>query len=76
MGRIKSFIFKLSADIKSLGNKDIDFIQMRLLVSNITPEFEQIIKQKVSHGITKAEIREATLEDIDSLIKLHDLAWH
>ena len=44
MGRIKSFIVKLSADIKSLGNKDINFIQMRLLVSNITPEFEQSIK--------------------------------
>ena len=76
MGRIKSFIVKLSADIKSLGNKDINFIQMRLLVSNITPEFEQNIKQKISHGILKAEIREAKMEDVERLIKLHDLAWH
>jgi hypothetical protein len=59
MGRIKSFVFKLSADVKSLGNKDIDFIQMRLLVSNITPEFEQRIKQKVSQGI---KLKEKTVD--------------
>lgn len=76
MGRIKSFIHKLSVDIKSLGNKNINYIQMRLLVSNITPEFEQILKQKVSQGILKTEIREASMEDVESLIKLHDLAWH
>ena len=74
MGRIKSFFLKLSADIKSLSNKDIDFIQMRLLLSNITHEFEQNFKQKVSHGILKAEIRESSMEDVDGLIQLHDLA--
>jgi hypothetical protein len=76
MERIKSFFLNLSSEIKSLGNKDIKFIQMRLPVSNIIPEFEQGIKRKISHGILKAEIREAGMEDVESLINLHDLVWH
>ena len=76
MGKLKSIFVKLSAQIKSLGNKDINYIQMRLPVSRITPEFENSLKERVAHNILKAEIREATMEDIESLIKLHDLAWH
>ena len=49
---------------------------MRLPVSKITPEYEQNLKERVSHNMLKAEIREATMEDLESLIVLHDLAWH
>ena len=76
MGKLKSIVTKLSAQIKSLGNKDINYIQMRLPVSRITPEFENSLKEKVAHNILKAVIREATMEDIESLMMLHDLAWH
>lgn len=76
MGKLKSIFHKLSTQLKSLGNKDINYIQMRLPVSRITPEFEKSLKDKVAHNILRAEIREATMEDIDSLIILHDLAWH
>jgi len=76
MGKLKSIFYKLSAYVKSLGNKDINYIQMRLPVSRITPEFEKNLKDKVTHNILQAEIREATLEDVECLITLHDLAWH
>ena len=41
----------MSSEIKSLGNKDINYIQMRLLVSEITPEFEQGLKEKVTERV-------------------------
>jgi len=76
MGKLKSFFLKLSKEFLSFGNRDINYIQMRLPVSKITPEYEQNLKEKVSHNILKAEIREATMEDVESLKVLHDLAWH
>jgi ribosomal protein S18 acetylase RimI-like enzyme len=76
MGKLKSFFLKFSKELIGLRSKDINYIQMRLPVSKITPEYEQNLKDKVSHNILKAEIREATMVDVDSLKILHDLAWH
>jgi ribosomal protein S18 acetylase RimI-like enzyme len=73
MGRIKNF---LSRTITSLTGRNPKFIQMRLFVKNITPEFEEALKQKIEHNIVQAEIREANEKDVDCLIKLHDRAWH
>lgn len=76
MSRIKTFFTKMYGDIKNLYQKDIDFIQMRLPVSHITEDFERNLKNKIKHSFINAEIREATGDDIDHLIDLHNRAWH
>ncbi len=53
-----------------------NYIELRLPVENITKEFEDMLRGKIENNILKAEIREATKDDADSLIKLHDKAWH
>ena len=53
-----------------------NYIELRLPVEDITKEFEDSLRSKIEHNILKAEIREATKDDADSLIKLHDKAWH
>ncbi|MHA1479050.1 MAG: GNAT family N-acetyltransferase [Promethearchaeota archaeon] len=73
MQRIKKFF---SGTFSGLVERDPNFIQMRLYVKSITPEFEKSLKGKIEHNILQAEIREALEEDIASLIYLHDLAWH
>jgi len=76
LSRIKTFFTKMYGDIKNLYQKDIDFIQMRLPVSHITEDFERNLKNKIKHSFINAEIREATGDDIDHLIDLHNRAWH
>lgn len=49
---------------------------MRLLVDDISEDFENELKEKVEHNIFHAEIREATDEDVDTIIELHEKAWH
>ncbi|MHA1670572.1 MAG: GNAT family N-acetyltransferase [Promethearchaeota archaeon] len=76
MGRFKSFITKMYGVIKNISQKDIDFIQMRLPVSKITKDFENNLKNKIKDSLINAEIRQATGEDINHLIDLHNRAWH
>ena len=76
MGRFKSFFKKTYGEIKNISQNDLDFIQMRLPVSNITEDFENNLKDKIRHSFINAEIRQATGEDIEHLINLHDRAWH
>lgn len=76
LGRFKSFFTKMHGDIKNITQKNRDFIQMRLPVSNITEDFENNLREKIKDSFLNAEIREATGEDIDHLIDLHDRAWH
>lgn len=73
MGRIKNF---LSRTITGITGRNPKFIQMRLLVKKITPEFEEALKQKIEHNIVRAVIREANENDVNCLIELHDRAWH
>ena len=76
MGRFKSLFSKVYSDIKNTFQKERDFIQMRLPVHNITEEFEYNLKEKIMESNIKTEIREATENDIESLIDLHNRAWH
>ena len=62
--------------ISRLGGSDLNFIQMRLLVKDFTPEFEKSLKEKIEYNILQANVREASEEDIDCLIYLHEVAWH
>jgi ribosomal protein S18 acetylase RimI-like enzyme len=51
------------------------YIQMRLPVEKITNDFEDNLKEKISHNIIKAKIREATKEDLNSLKEIYNRAW-
>ena len=51
------------------------YIQMRLPVDKITTQFETKLKEKIEHTIVKANIREATNEDLDSLKYIYNRAW-
>ncbi len=60
------------ADIIHAG---LTYIQMKIPVEKITPEFEQTIKSNITHNILKAKIREATIEDLEILTNIHNKAW-
>jgi ribosomal protein S18 acetylase RimI-like enzyme len=53
----------------------LEYIQMKLPVSNITPEVEENLKKKVEHNILQAKIREAKLEDLESIMYLYNRSW-
>ena len=53
----------------------LEYIQMKLPVTKITPEFEKKIKEKVEHNILRAKIREARSEDLESVVTLYSRSW-
>jgi len=53
----------------------LEYIQMKLPVVKITPEFEKKIKEKVEHNILQAKIREAKLEDLERVVTLYNRSW-
>ena len=53
----------------------LEYIQMRLPVVKITPEFEKKIKEKVDKNILQAKIREADSEDLKSVVALYNRSW-
>lgn len=80
--QIRSFF--LSFEKKVITKKEIEndllltgleYIQMKLPVSNITPEVEEKLKKKVEHNILRAKIREAKLEDLDSVMYIYNRSW-
>ena len=80
--QIRSFF--LSFEKKNITEEEIEndllitgleYIQMKLPVSNITPEVEEKLKKKVEHNILRAKIREAKLEDLDSVMYLYNRSW-
>ncbi|MHA1763726.1 MAG: GNAT family N-acetyltransferase, partial [Promethearchaeota archaeon] len=80
--RIRSFFLlasKAGGTRETLQNeletKGLTYIQMKLLVSEITPELENRLKEKVEKNILKAKIREAREEDLESIMNIHNRAW-
>jgi len=61
-----------SAEVLDVG---LTYIQMKIPVEKITPEFEQSIKAKIPHNILKAKIREAASEDLEAIKNIHNKAW-
>jgi ribosomal protein S18 acetylase RimI-like enzyme len=51
------------------------YIQMRLPVSNITPEFEEKLRKDVESNILKAKIRVATEKDMEGIAHLYNRSW-
>lgn len=80
--QIRSFF--LAFEKKGVTKKDIEqdlittgleYIQMKLPVSKITPEVEEKLKKKVEHNILQAKIREAKSEDLESIMYLYNRSW-
>ncbi|MBD3255310.1 MAG: GNAT family N-acetyltransferase [Candidatus Lokiarchaeota archaeon] len=74
--KIKRIFKKIWRRIKSYFSNEDNYIHMRLFVEDITSEFEEGLREKVHHTCTSCEIREAEEEDLESIIRLHDKAWH
>ncbi|MBY8987397.1 MAG: GNAT family N-acetyltransferase [Candidatus Lokiarchaeota archaeon] len=53
----------------------LEYIQMKLPVTKITPEFEKKITEKVERNILRAKIREARSEDLESVVTLYSRSW-
>jgi ribosomal protein S18 acetylase RimI-like enzyme len=60
---------------EDIASKGLEYIQMRLPVEKITPEFEENMKEKVDRNILHAKIRKATLNDLESVVYLHNRSW-
>jgi len=83
--RIRSFFLsfetssKRDAEVEKIQNDLINvglaYIQMKLPVDRITPELEAELRNKAEHNILHAKIREATEEDLESIMYLHNRAW-
>ncbi|MHA2290091.1 MAG: hypothetical protein ACXABG_15000, partial [Promethearchaeota archaeon] len=80
--QIRSFF--LAFEKKNITKKEIEddllttgleYIQMKLPVSSITPDVEEKLKKKVEHNILQAKIREAKSEDLDSVMYLYNRSW-
>ena len=52
------------------------YIQMRLPVDKITPEFEKQLRDKIEHSVVHAKVRIANKEDIEHIMQVYDKAWH
>ena len=51
------------------------YIQMKLPVEKITREFEAEISSKIEHNVIKANIREASLKDLETVVYLYNRSW-
>jgi len=58
-----------------LATTGMEYIQMKLPVVKITPEFEEMLTEKVEHNILRAKIREAKVEDLNSVAALYNRSW-
>ena len=74
--KIRSYF--LSVDKKDQKEEEVEsleYIQLKLPVSDITPEFEEKLTKKVKSNILRAKIREANEEDLQSVKYLYDRSW-
>ena len=51
------------------------YIQMRLPVEKITPEFEEEIKKKIEENVIRANIREASSDDLKIVEYMYNRSW-
>ncbi len=58
-----------------LATTGMEYIQMKLPVAKITPEFEEMLTEKMEHNILRAKIREAKVEDLESVRALYNRSW-
>ena len=58
-----------------LAEKGMQYTQMRLPVSKITPKIEEDLKSKIEAHILNAKIRLAGEEDFEIILDLYNKAW-
>jgi len=68
----KEKVESIQDEIIQVGLK---YIQMKLPVENITPELEAKLSEKVEKNILHAKIREATENDLESVMQIYNRAW-
>lgn len=51
------------------------YIQMKLPIEKITREFEAEISSKIEHNVIKANIREASSKDLETVVYLYNRSW-
>jgi ribosomal protein S18 acetylase RimI-like enzyme len=66
---------ELPEDLQKIEREGMPYIQLRLPVSTITEEFETKVKEKVENNVIRAEIREATPQDLDIIKDIYNKAW-
>ncbi len=74
--KIRSYFLSVDKkDQKEEVVESLEYIQMKLPVSDITSEFEEKLTKKVKSNILRAKIREAIEEDLPSVKYLYDRSW-
>lgn len=80
--RVRNFFLSFEKRFKSeeeiedeLITTGMTYIQMKLPIDKITPEYEKDIKNKVDNNILRAKMREATKQDLDSIVYLYNRSW-
>ena len=74
--KIRSYFLSVDKkDQKEEVVESLEYIQMKLPVSDITSEFEEKLTKKVKSNILRANIREAIEEDLPSVKYLYDRSW-
>ena len=76
MPRKKAFKLKLRKVLNMFVKTPEEYIQLKLPIAKITKRFEEKLREKVSHNILGAEIREAKNEDVESILSIYDRSWH
>ncbi|MBY9016074.1 MAG: GNAT family N-acetyltransferase [Candidatus Lokiarchaeota archaeon] len=74
--KIRSYF--LSIDKKDQKEEEVgplEYVQMKIPVSDITPELEENLTKKVKNNFLRAKIREANEEDLPSVKYLYDRSW-
>jgi ribosomal protein S18 acetylase RimI-like enzyme len=66
---------KLSENHREILDSGMKYIQMKLPVEKITPEFENFLKNKIDDKIFNAHIREATPKDLESVKNIYNKSW-
>lgn len=66
---------ELSTIQQEISENGMTYVQMRLLVSQITSEFEEKLTEKIEKKIVKASIRIGTEKDLESVKKLYNRSW-
>lgn len=66
---------KLSSEEESRVKDGMVYIQMKLPIEKITPEYEKKIKDKVEANIYRAKIRVATEKDLGIIQEIYNKSW-
>ena len=83
--RLRSFFLNQEKKSKTTEKKEdfekkieevgMEYIQMKLPLQRITPEYENEIKKKVENNVYNAKIRQASENDLNTIINIYNRSW-